>query len=184
MSDIDPEILELFEEEQNRGRIPAGNNRFQESQPRIVSVGRVVQSESQPRSNQCPNCGEGELVVYDQAFRQCNRCGRGYTTDQLERLEKMSRRAQDARDLRDCWQEQLRMGSRGGGSGDKGPKKEDKLGSRSVAQMKAIEWTEEEAKVVKQNSLEPKGKIRTIKGLPEGTNGEQIRAAAARKLGI
>lgn len=128
---------------------------------------------------QCPNCGEGELVVYDAAFRQCNRCGRGYTTDQLERLAKESLRARDNRDLRDCWQDQMRKGDRKGGSGDKGPKKEDKLGARSLRQ---VVWTDEAVKVAKQESLEPKGRIRTIRGLPDGITGDKLRQAVKAKL--
>lgn len=137
-----------------------------------------------PSGRLCNNCGEAELVAHADAFFHCPSCGRGYTADQLEAISQRSRRTQDNQDIRDCWQEDTRRGSRGGGSGDKGPKKEDKLSGRSLQQLKKVEWSEEESKIVKQNSLEPKGKIRTIKGLPEGTTGEQIRAAAARKLGI
>lgn len=133
----------------------------------------------QSDNQQCPNCGEGELVVYDASFRQCNRCGRGYTTDQLEALDRLSRRAQDARDLRDCWQDQLRKGDRKGGSGDKGPKKEDKLGARS---LRHVTWTDDAVKVTKQESLEPKGRIRTIRGLPDGITGDKLRQAVKAKL--
>lgn len=130
-------------------------------------------------SQQCPNCGEGELVVYDASFRQCNCCGRGYTTDQLERLANESKRAQQARDLRDCWQDQMRKGDRKGGSGDKGPKKEDKLGARSLRQ---VTWTDDSLAGTKIQMMEPKGKIRTIRGLPEGITGEQVRAAVRVKV--
>lgn len=173
------EILEIFEEDQSRGRVPSGNNRFNEgtAKPKL-KYHEPVQVESKDIT-QCPNCGEGELVVYDAAFRQCNRCGRGYTTDQLEALDRLSRRAQDARDLRDCWQEQMRKGDRKGGSGDKGPKKEDKLGSRS---LKQVTWTDDAVKIAKQESLEPKGRIRTIRGLPDGVTGDQVRQAVERKL--
>lgn len=130
----------------------------------------------------CSNCGEAELAIFGDCFFQCPSCGRGYTSDQLEAISERSKRAQDNQDLRDCWREQLRKGDKGGGSGDKGLKKEDKLGARSVAQMKTMEWTEEESKIIKQNSLEPKGKIRTIRGLPEGITGEQVREAVKLKL--
>ena len=128
---------------------------------------------------QCPNCGEGELVVYDASFRQCNRCGRGYTTDQLEALDRLSRRAQDARDLRDCWRDQTKRRDGPGGSGDKGPKKEDKLGHRTLRQLA---WTDDSVIATQSQTLEPKGKIRTIRGLPEGVTGEQVRAAVRARL--
>lgn len=121
-------------------------------------------------------CGEGQLVIHDESFRQCNSCGRGYTTDQLERLGGMSKRAQDAKDLRECWRDQLRKGDKSGGSGDKGPKKEDKLGRVT---LKQANWSEKEIakKILKQESLEPKAEYIRVRGLPEDATGEQVRKA-------
>jgi len=129
----------------------------------------------------CNTCGEGVMQIFDEAWAKCDKCGHSCDLYQLEMISKRTEKSQIWHEIRECYLEDTRRGSKGGGSGDKGPKKEDKLGSRSLRQ---VTWTEDESKIVKQNSLEPKGKIRTIKGLPEGVTGEQVRAAAARKLGI
>lgn len=127
-------------------------------------------------------CGEGLMQIRDQAWAQCDHCGYSCDIYQLEMMSKRTEKSQIWHEIQECWRDQLRKGDKGGGSGDKGPKKEDKLGARSVAQMKTIEWTEEESKIVKQNSLEPKGRIRTIRGLPEGITGDQVRLAVQAAL--
>lgn len=129
-------------------------------------------------SHLCPRCGEGEMQPKDDAWALCDRCGFTCCLDDLERASNRSQRAELNRQIHECLAEDRRRGSRNGG-GDPGPKKEDKLGSRSLRQ---VTWAEEEAKVAKQQSLEPKGKIRTIKGLPEGVTGEQVRSAVERML--
>jgi len=127
-------------------------------------------------------CGEGIMQIQDEAWAQCDKCGHSCDICQLEMMSKRTEKSQIWHEIQECWRDQLRKGDKGGGSGDKGPKKEDKLGARSVAQMKLIEWTEEESKIVKQNSLEPKGKIRTIRSLPEGITGDQVRLAVQAAL--
>lgn len=127
----------------------------------------------------CPRCGEDEMQAHDAAWGMCPRCGYTCCLDDLERLATRSAKSVLNREIHECLAEDRRRGSRGG-SGDKGPKKEDKLGSRSLRQ---VVWADESAAVVKQESLEPKGRIRNIRGLPEGVTGEQVRQAAERKLG-
>lgn len=135
-------------------------------------------SECPSMSHLCPRCGEGEMQPKDDAWALCDRCGFTCCLDDLERASHRSQRAELNRQIHECLAEDRRRGSRNGG-GDPGPKKEDKLGSRSLRQ---VTWTDEDIKVLGQSSLEPKGKIRTIKGLPEGTTGEKIRSAVMQKL--
>ena len=129
----------------------------------------------------CTNCGDGEMIIQDQAWAKCDRCGHSCPLQHLERQVHQSPASVINQQIAACLAEDRRRGSRGGGSGYKGPKKEDKLGSRSLRQ---VTWSDASTKTVKQESLERKGRIRTVKGLPEGVTGEKLREAAARKLGI
>lgn len=141
----------------------------------------VIAPDNDPTGRLCNNCGEAQLIAHADAFFHCPSCGRGYTADQLEALANKSDRAQINQDIRDCYLEDTRRGSRGGGSGDKGPKKEDKLGARSLRQ---VTWTDEATTTLKQESMEPKDAWLSVRGIPEGVSGETVRKAIERKLGL
>lgn len=124
----------------------------------------------------CTNCGDGEMIIQDQAWAKCDRCGHSCPLQHLERQVHQSPASVINQQIAACLAEDRRRGSRGGGSGDKGPKKEDKLGRVT---LKQANWSEEEIakKILKQESLEPKGEYIRVRGLPEDATGEQVRKA-------
>lgn len=131
-------------------------------------------------SHLCPRCGEGEIQPKDDAWALCDRCGFTCCLDDLERAAHRSPRSELNRQIHECLAEDRRRGSHNGG-GDPGPKKEDKLGSRSLRQ---VAWTDEDIKVLGQSKIEPKDAWLSVRGLPEGVSGEEIRKAIERRLGL
>lgn len=126
-------------------------------------------------------CGDGIMVIYDEAWAKCDKCGKTCDLDELQRRAIRSGKVAGWHEIRECYLEDTRRGQKGGGSGDKGPKKEDKLGSRSLRQ---VMWTDEDVKVMGQSKIEPKDAWLSVRGLPEGVSGEEVRKAIERKLGL
>lgn len=129
----------------------------------------------------CDTCGDGVMQIHDEAWAKCDKCGHSCDLYQLEMISKRTEKSQIWHEIRECYLEDARRGSKGGGSGDKGPKKEDKLGSRSLRQ---VTWTDEDVKVMGQSKIEPKDAWLSVRGLPEGVSGEEVRKAIERKLGL
>jgi hypothetical protein len=130
----------------------------------------------------CPRCGEDEMQAHDAAWGMCPRCGYTCCLDDLERLATRSASSVLNREIHECLAEDRRRGQRGG-SGDKGPKKEDKLGRRSLSQMN---WSEEQDTIAGRTSskMECKDTWLSVRGIPEGISGETVRKAIERKLGL